>query len=65
LYGSSFAAEPSDKGRMTTFTIYSPEATRKELKCGCQNEEQTQQWLTVLLKQKLLIEEAINGLKFD
>jgi hypothetical protein len=50
---------------MTTFIIYSPEATRKELKCSCQTEEQTQQWLTVLLKQKLLIEEAINGLKFD
>jgi len=64
LYGSRVEEEPSSSSRdRIAFTIHSPEATKKELLCSCSTVEDTQLWITAMLKHKLLIEEVINSVK--
>jgi len=64
LYHSTFeAVQQGTKGRYA-FQIKSPEAGRKELLCSTTTEEDTMKWLTAMLKQRLLIEEVIDGLVF-
>ena len=46
------------------FKLKAPDAEVKEIELSCGDEIENQKWLNALLKQKLMIEEAVNLISF-